>query len=231
VNAICRPSRFQAGVVALPSSVPRLKSPSVNCLALPPADDTTHNCQGATASVNRKWPSVTSNTLLWAAIAVALCGGSCATNAMLFPSGLQEYSSTPCRLSVTRRVPRRFIDVTKIWTFLLRASFAKNARRVPSGDQRGEDRLSRLRINVCRAALATSTRSIRCAAASVFQSGVDTMTAISLPSGEICGSLKDTILRRSLKRKAGDAGPTDQASKQAIPNSALPAILMAGPAK
>ena len=125
----------------------------------------------------------------------------------------------------------RIAAITYNCPCLVCASLAMKASRLPSGDQRGDEMSSRFQVSARRMPLAVSTRSSSCWLLSVFQSGVETITAMRLPSGEIRGSPRLTIFCRSVSWNAGVLAAAraggGSANRQQAASAAYPMDFMA----
>ncbi len=135
---------------------------------------------------------------------------------MVRPSGLHEYDATPVFESVRRIGSPPFMLSTQIWPFLVDVSGATKASRSLEGDHWGEPTPSRSYVRGRLEPSATSIRSSSRRALSSFQSGRDTMTAISRPSGLIAGLLTCARRRRSASRNVV-CGPAVSAAVVSVP--------------
>src|SRR5580704_17852891 len=111
--------------------------PEVRRRGSPPSDGSSHKCVGSAASFTRKSSLPTSNESLNFSSPVFLGASSAAANAIILPSGRHANCWTPGIDLVICTASPPVIGITNICGFAF-APVARNARRSPAGDQRGE---------------------------------------------------------------------------------------------
>src|SRR5450755_1503991 len=111
--------------------------PEVRRRGSPPSDGTSQRWVGRAASLTRKSSLPTSNESLNFSSPVFLAGSSADANAIIFPSGRHANCWMPVIDLVICTASPPVIGMTNICGFAF-APVARNARRSPAGDQRGE---------------------------------------------------------------------------------------------